>query len=233
MISCFVIDDEFSAIQILTEYISITPGLKTTMTFESPLMAMETFREGQLPDLIFLDINMPNFSGLQLANYIPKDSKIVFTSAYSKFGVEAFECQAIDYLLKPISYERFIKCVEKFKAAALYNQPTKDDDHFFIQSELKGKLIRINFEDFIFAESIQNYLRIHTLNASYVTYLKLHELQSSLPAEKFSRVHKSFIINNKKIVSVEKNSIHLFDNQCVSVGDSSERIFLVKLKTNY
>jgi DNA-binding LytR/AlgR family response regulator len=230
MIDCFIIDDEFSAIHILSEYISITPGLQLIGTFESPLIALEKIREGIIPDVVFLDINMPKLSGLQVAQQIPKSSQIIFTTAYSKFAVKAFEYNAFDYLLKPISHERFIICIEKLWQYRSEKSSSEKDDHFFIQSELKGKLIRININELIFAESLQNYLQLYLVSGKYKTYLSMSDIQAYLPSNQFTRVHKSFIINNNKVLSVEKNLINLENNYTVNIGESFREAFLNKLK---
>ncbi|MDN5284639.1 MAG: hypothetical protein JWR38_913 [Mucilaginibacter sp.] len=230
MIDCFIIDDEFSAIHILTEYISITPGLQLIGAFESPLAALEKIQEGVIPDVIFLDINMPKLSGLQVAQLIPKSTQVIFTTAYSKFAVKAFEYDAFDYLLKPISHDRFILCIEKLWQYLADKKPAEKDDHFFIQSELKGKLVRININELIFAESLQNYLQLHLIGGKYKTYLSMSDIQAYLPAQQFTRVHKSFIINNSKVLSVEKNLIHLENNYTVSIGESFREAFLNTLK---
>ena len=229
MVDCFIIDDEFSAIHILTEYISITPGLQLIGAFESPLTALEKIREGIIPDVIFLDINMPKLSGLQVAQLIPNSTRVIFTTAYSKFAVKAFEYDAFDYLLKPISHDRFILCIEKLWQH-LDKKPAEKDDHFFIQSELKGKLVRININELIFAESLQNYLQLYLVGGKYKTYLSMSDIQAYLPTQQFTRVHKSFIINNSKVLAVEKNLIHLENNYTVSIGETFREAFLNTLK---
>lgn len=230
MITCSVIDAELPVIKVLKEYISITPDLKVLSDFQSPLSALEAFRERQLPDILFLDMYVPDLSVLQMSGYIPKSTEVIFTTPYSQDAVKAFECNAFDFLLKPVPYERFVQSIEKFYDYRLKGILHEQNDHLFIQSEFKGKLIRINFTDILYAESLKNYLKIHTKSGSYTTYLKMNELEVSLPEKQFIRVHKSFIINIKMILSVEKNLIYLQGDSKVNIGDLYREEFFNRVK---
>ncbi|MDB5110415.1 MAG: hypothetical protein JWR67_1529, partial [Mucilaginibacter sp.] len=198
MISCYVIDDEFHAIEALSDIITSTPGLELIGTTTNPLVGLDFITSGKAPELTFVDINMPQLSGIEFASLVNQLTKVIFTTAYHNYAVEAFEKEAFDYLLKPITPERFLKCITKYKKSKIIMEPSAED-HFYIKSEAKGKMVRININEIVYIEGALNYIIIHIADGkNQITYLTMGEIQSYLPEKTFSRIHRSFIINSDK-----------------------------------
>ncbi|MBW7891302.1 MAG: response regulator transcription factor [Chitinophagaceae bacterium] len=229
-IRCFIIDNEEHALDVIRKFIINTPGLELAGAETNPLLALNKVTGGDIvADITFLDIDMPQLSGIELAELIGTYTRIIFTTAFSEYAVKAFDKDALDYLLKPVSYERFLKAINKAKEKLNPERAVskvKEKDHFFIQSEGKGKLIRISYVDIVYIESAQNYIRIHLADAAYLTYLTMKEIEETLPADRFMRVHKSFIINLAKISSVESGIIHLTDGSAVTLAQSYRKEML-------
>ncbi len=229
-IRCCIVDNEEHALDVIRKYVLRTPGLELVATETNPLLALNKITNKDIiADITFLDIDMPELSGMELAELIGSYTKIIFSTAFSEYAVKAFDKDAIDYLLKPVSYERFLKAVNKAKETLRPEHTGHNSlsaDHFFIQSEGKGKLIRINYGDIIYIESAQNYIRIHLDNAVYLTYLTMKEIEEILPANQFKRVHKSFIVSLSKVTSLEAGMLHLSDGSAVSLGQSYRKEML-------
>jgi len=228
MIKCYVIDDEFHAIEILCDLISKTPGLELVGHATNPLVGLD-FVTANAPDLTFVDINMPELSGLEFAELVNMYTNIIFTTAYDQFAVKAFEKEALDYLLKPIAHERFLKCINKYKKQnAKFRHIVQD--HFYVKCDVKSKMVRINTADVVFIEGALNYIIIHTSDGKQqITYLTMGEIQNYLPLETFSRIHKSFIINNTKIKSISGNVISLENKTLLSIGNAYKEAFFLNL----
>ena len=218
MLSCYIVDDEAHAIETLASYIEKTPGLKLLGSSTNPLEALEIIGSSVHPDITFLDVDMPQLSGIDLAGLINDRTAVIFTTAFPNYALEAFEKNASDYLLKPISFDRFLISVKKVSSLI---RPTSDKpagDHIYVKSSIKGKLIKINITDIMYAESIKNYLVIYTGNEKLITYLTLGELEKVLPENQFFRVHRSFLVNANMIKSISGSTIQLLDNTQISLG---------------
>lgn len=224
MISCYIVDDEPHAIDVLAKYIQQTPGLQLTGSSTNPLEALQIFRESGHPDICFVDVDMPQLSGLDFAQLLQDKTAIAFVTAYDKYAVRAFEQNAVDYILKPIQYERFLKCINRL------NQKDARRDHFFIQYEMKGRIVKLDYKDVIYIEGMKNYVTIHTHTANYITYLTMKEMEENLPSSLFMRIHKSYIINLDKVLALEGNIVHLKDKHELSIGVSYREAFLLDLK---
>ncbi|WP_299991786.1 LytTR family DNA-binding domain-containing protein [uncultured Pontibacter sp.] len=225
MITCYVVDDERHALEVLSRYIQNTPGLQLIGAEENPLQALDAIASGQLTaDITFLDVDMPQLSGVDLAGLINSRTTVVFTTAYPDYAYQAFEKNAVDFLLKPISYERFLKGVTKVKESLQPKQaiPAAElsDSYFFIKTDVKGKFVRVNFEEISYVEAMQNYVRIQTATEKLTTYLSMKEVEEHLPTTDFARVHKSFIVHLPKIKTVEGNQIVLSTGSVVPMGSS-------------
>jgi DNA-binding LytR/AlgR family response regulator len=232
MVRCYVIDDESHAIKVLADYILKTAGLELMGTSTNPLESLEIFRNQGYADITFLDIDMPQLSGLDVAGLIQLNTKIVFTTAFSHHAVEAFEKEALDYMVKPVSYTRFLKCINKLLSNNKENNEKitlKNDEYFFIQSETKGKMIKLKIPDILYIEGLKNYLRIETIDGKYITYLTLKEIEDKLPSENFIRVHKSYIVNLEKIKAITGNQIEIEKNRLVTIGPGYKEAFFLKL----
>lgn len=218
---CCIIDNEDHALDVIRKYILKTPDLELAGAESNPLLALNKITNGEIvTDITFLDIDMPQLSGVELAELIQPYTCIIFTTAFSEYAVHAFEKDAVDYLMKPVSYPRFLKAVGKAKERMQPEHTAPRQEHSFIQSEGKGKLIRINHRDIMYIESAQNYIRIHLADHIYLTYLTMKEIEETLPGDKFRRVHKSYIINLDNITSIEAGMIHLSDNSAIALGQS-------------
>lgn len=232
MISCYIVDDELHAIQVLANYIELTPGLQLMGTSENPLEALQIFREKGYADITFIDIDMPQLSGMDLSELLHEKTSIVFATAYDKYALQAFEKNAFDYILKPISYERFLKCINKLNSRTFKNAPGEEEsvrDHFYIQYEMKGKIVKLEYEDVIYIQALKNYVIIHTQNGKYITYLTMKEMEESLPSSVFMRVHKSFIVNLTQVTSIDGNAIQLKDKTELILGVSYKTAFFSRL----
>ena len=208
-INCIIIDDEPLARKGLNEYINDTGFLHLLGEFDSPLKATELLGKGEV-DLVFLDIQMPKITGIEFIKSLKNAPPVIFTTAYPNHALEGFEVNAMDYLVKPVSFERFLKAA--LKAKEYYevrekNSTTKnaDSDYFFIKAD--GRLVKIFYDDILFAEGLQNYVTIHTKEKKYITYLTFKAVEDYLPAQQFIKVHKSYIVCAAKIDSIEGNEV--------------------------
>lgn len=233
MIDCYVVDDEKAGTDILSMYIEQTPGLKLIKAEANPVAAYEDISNGiYKPQVTFLDIHVPLISGMELAGLINSKTNIIFTTAYSEYAADAFGKDAVDYLVKPFSYERFLKSIEKLKKKLEpgSNQPKVEEKEFFyIQNEIKGRITKIVVSDIIYIESLLNYINIVTSEGEHKTYMSLTEMESSLAKGTFMRIHKSFIINLLKIIGVENDQVLLQKNKKLSIGTSYRNEFFAVL----
>ena len=211
MMRCVIIDDEPIARQGLTEYIQDVDFLQLAAEFDNPLKAAGVLMTEKI-DLLFLDIQMPRMTGMEFLKTLAHPPLVIFTTAYPQYAVEGFEQNAIDYLLKPFSFERFWKAVLKARSmhetimqpAAL---PPAEPDYFFIKSD--NKLIKIAYDEILFVEALQNYVAVHTADKKYITYLTFRSIEEHLPPPRFIRTHKSYIVAAAKVESIEGNDIKI------------------------
>jgi DNA-binding LytR/AlgR family response regulator len=235
MITCLIVDDEQGAIDILRTFVGKTPFLSLVGSTTNPLEALGML-QSQPVDLVFLDIHMPQLSGLDFLRLLKGKTKVILTTAYSEFAVESFELEALDYLLKPIAFERFLKAAQKALNSSLEPSPRwqpeeKADDYIFVKTESKGKMSKINFQDILYVEGLKNYVSINTATESIVTLLNIKDLEERLPARQFMRVHKSYIVSLDKICALDGNQI-LFKNMkaYVPLGDTYRSTFFKALE---
>jgi two-component system LytT family response regulator len=224
---CLIIDDEIHAIELLSDYLLNVPGFTLLGAYQDPTEGLRNVNT-IAPDFLFLDVDMPGLNGIELSKLVTTDTKIIFTTASPNFAIEAFEVNAFDYLLKPISTSRFYRCINKITAInAESTKPVADsNEYFYIKSENKGKMIKINYQDILYVESNNNYVTIALLNQKYNAYLTLTEIATQLPARLFYRVHKSFIINHSKINFIDGNQIILIDKTVLQIGNTYKEAFL-------
>jgi len=211
MLHCIIIDDEPLARKGLREYIQDAEFLNLAGEFENPLKAADILLTGKI-DLIFLDIQMPKITGLEFIRTLLHPPMVIFTTAYPQHAVDGFELNAVDYLLKPFSFERFLKAALKAKTFFdTTKQPAgiadKEQDYFFIKSDTR--LIKIHFSDVLFVEALQNYVAIHTREKKYISYLTFKSVEDNLPGAQFLKIHKSFIVAIAKIDAIEGNEIRI------------------------
>lgn len=229
---CIAIDDEKPALEVMKNYIARIPELELVDVFTNPIEAMLAIKKQQI-ELVFLDIQMPELTGLELKQLIDDDIKVIFCTAYSEFAVEGFNVNAVDYLLKPISFDRFSKAVSKVLSVQSNKTAEVADDYIFVKTEQKGKIIKINFKEIDYIESLGNYVSFQTESDKIIAYYSLKELEELLPKATFRRVHKSFIISTDKISMLE-NGFVILKNKAnkilkVPIGNSYKEEFLAKL----
>jgi two-component system LytT family response regulator len=206
MINCIIVDDEPHAIEVLVHYVKQTPHLHLVASFTNPIEALQQLIR-QRVDLVFLDIQMPEISGIDFIKAIQGKSKVILTTAYSEFALEGYDLYVVDYLLKPIRLPRFLAAVQK--AVEQINANEQEDDYIFVKTESKGKLLKINLADIYFIESMKNYVAIHRAGQKTLVYTSMKEMEERLPKKQFIRVHKSFIIPISGITGIEGNLVRL------------------------
>lgn len=219
-----IVDDEPLAVDILSDYVNKTNSLELIEAGTDVYKILKLVQDGNI-DLLLLDIQMPELTGLQFMKIAGNKCRVIITTAYTEYALDGYEYNVVDYLLKPISYERFLKAISKIEQTPLSgNKPLQKADHIFIKSEYR--LIRINLADILYIESLRDYIAIHTVDKQKIMSLEsLRNLETILPADEFIRVHKSYIIPIKKISFVEKSRI-IINNEYIPIGDSyQERFF--------
>jgi len=216
-IRCIIVDDESVAREILESHIAKIDAIEVVASCKN---AMEAFQaiSSQKIDLVFLDINMPEISGLSLARSINKNIKIIFTTAYREYAVEGFDLQAVDYLLKPISLERLLQAVNKYLnenvQVALVPETEADEDKsdsFFVRSD--RKMVKIAYADILYIESLADYIKIYLDNRNVVTRETISSIEAKLPKHEFVRVHRSFIVALKAIDSFTSEYVEIGKKQ--------------------
>lgn len=216
-ISCLIIDDEPSSQNVLKSFINKIDYLDLLHVCNNAIEALAYLKNNTV-DLLFLDINMPQLSGVSFYKSLQNPPKVIFTTAYSEYALDGFNLDATDYLLKPFSFERFVKAVSKLKK--LNDHPTEN-----IIVKADKKLHQIKIDDIYFVESLGDYIKVHLENTTLVTYKTLTKMYSELPKSSFIQVHKSFIINKKKINYIEGNLVIINSNK-IPLGVKYKKAFL-------
>ncbi len=231
-ISCIIIDDEPIARKGLKEYIADAGFLQLTGEYDSPLKATDIITSGAV-QLLFLDIQMPRITGLDFFKTLQHPPPVIFTTAYPQYALEGFEVNALDYLVKPFSFDRFLKAALKAKEFYEVRETNlaeaKTSDYFFIKAD--NRLVKIQFDEILFVEARQNYVTIHTPSKKYMTYLTFKAVEDYLPADKFLKVHKSYIVAASKIDSIEGNDIRI-GQQHIPVSRTQKDEVMGKLLKN-
>ena len=220
-LNCIVVDDEPLQQEILKDYIAEITGLKLITVFNDGKEVVEFLKSNKV-DLIFLDINMPGINGVDLVKRLINPPAVIFTTAYPEYAVEGFNLDAVDYLLKPISYSRFSKAVEKFLRSSAI--PASDNDVFLLVKSGK-KEFRVKVEQILYIESMGDYVRLVTTTQAIIVHGTMLQFLELLPSNQFSRIHKSFIINLELIDYFEGNIISLKGKK-LSIGKSYREGFL-------
>ncbi len=217
-IKCVAIDDEPLALELLEEYISKFPELKLIQTFDDAISAAEFLKNFQI-DLLFIDINMPDITGIELVRSLKTPPLIIFTTAYKKFAFDGFELDALDYLLKPFEFERFKKTIKKVRDYFEFRiTDRREDKKLFVRSEYKKVQIEIDTIDYI--ESFEDYIRIYLSNSKPIfVRMTLKDILNKLPEEKFKRVHKSYIVSLNKIRSVVNKKALMLSGKELPIGE--------------
>lgn len=234
-LSCYIIDDEHLAQKILEEYVAKVSFLEWKGSFSSALEASAKIGEDK-PDLLFLDINMPDLNGISFISMLNPKPMIILTTAYDQYALKAFDLEVKDYLLKPISFERFYKGVLRVYQESNPNQTSTkaepqlamkhDADYIFLK--VGYRIQKIEIKDILFVEGMKDYLQIHTPTEKIMTLMSFSALEELLPESKFARVHRSYLVALQKIEHIEKNRIRIAD-QYIPIGDTYADGFYKKL----
>lgn len=233
--TCIIIDDEPLAREAIEMLINQTDGLDLIGSFNSPESAAD-FIEKNTVELIFLDIQMPGINGIEFARTIPKETFVIFTTAYSEFATDSYEVDAIDYLIKPVKLERFKKAVEKARTyAKLFKADYADnnieqvaDDFFFVKAD--RRIFKVYFNNILFIQGLKDYVVMHSENQKVVTAMNIKTIYDQLPKDMFVRVSKSYVINVKHIDSVDNNTVYIGTNE-IPIGSIYRDFFFNEFVT--
>lgn len=231
LIRCLAVDDEEYALTLLADYIQQVPFLKLVKTTTNPLEALRFCQTDQV-DVLFLDIQMPELTGLQLLRLCGSRCKVILTTAYSEYALDGYENDVIDYLLKPISFERFLRSVQKvlpffISAEATHAPPSlvvpstlvAGPTYLFLKGDTKNKYVRVNHADIHFIEGLKNYVSVQLTTDRLISYCSLKDLSSQLPCPPFIRIHRSYIVALDKIESIDGHLIYI-RNKRLPVGET-------------
>ncbi len=232
MITCVIIDDEQHAVSLLEDYARESNRMNVLATSTDPAKGLELVLQLR-PDVVFLDIHMPRLSGMNVMDALPGHQKVIFCTAYSEFANEAYDRDAVDYLLKPVRLERFLRAIGKLTAVKL-TVPESDDyetDYFFVKTDSKNRMLKINIRDIIMVEGMKNYICIHHNGNKTLALLNMKDMEDRLPGKYFIRSHKSYIVNLQKINSINSDEINLQQITIPAlIGASYRELFLKRMK---
>jgi len=237
MIRTIAIDDEPLALQLVQGYIKKTPFLKLVASFDNPLDAMDFLKSNNI-DLVFLDIQMPDLTGIEFMRILEKGPKVIFTTAFEKYALEGFKLEAVDYLLKPFNYEEFLKAAKKAEKLIRLENAEKEheiaanNEFLFLKSEYKIR--RINFNEITYIEGLKDYVKVYLQHnpKPILSLSTLKALEGKLPDSKFMRVHRSFIVNLEKIDTIERSRI-VFGKVYIPVSEQYKEKFQKYLNENF
>lgn len=227
--NCLVVDDEPIAQNILKGFIKDTPGLELLKVCNNAMEALQAIQEKEI-DILFLDIEMPKINGLNFLRTLSNPPSTIITTAYRQFAIEGFELNVVDYLLKPFSFERFLKAVNRITHNRAFT-PTGDSkgDKSFMYFRVDRKNVKVKYDEIIYIEGLSNYVKIYLKNKNLVVYHKLIDLENLLPDDQFARIHRSYIIAVDKIKAYGKDYVEIGDQQ-LSIGKSYRDEFFRNLK---
>ena len=224
---CCIVDDEPLARDLIASYIEKTPFMELAGSFGSAQEAVRTVIEDNI-DVIYLDINMPQLNGMEFARIVPPTCRIVFTTAYDKYALEGFKVNALDFLLKPVSYEEFVGSANRALAWCDLRRRAEaaDTSREYIMVKSEYRMVQIPVRDIMFIEGVKDYVKIYIEGEekAIMTLMNMKTLERTLPASRFLRVHRSYIINSTKIRVIERNRI-LFGRHAIPVSDSYKQQF--------
>jgi two-component system, LytTR family, response regulator len=238
-LNCVIIEDEPLARNLLTDYVSKVPSLNLVEAFSNPLAALETLRSASI-DILFLDVQMPEITGISLLKILKKRPLVVLTTAYSQYALEGYELDVADYLLKPITFERFLKSVDKvtqrLESTTPTHYPVVNDQAAasptFIFVKDGTKLVKVMLNEILYIEGLKDYVTIHTTTQKIVTLQRLKALQEQLPADTFIRIHNSYIVSLNGIDVIKKNEV-LSKGVSLPVGDTYRKAFKEFIERNH
>jgi DNA-binding LytR/AlgR family response regulator len=233
ILTCAIIDDEEINRLTLEHYISLTDSLQLVVSMDDALQGLNYFRAGNRVDVLFLDVQMPQLNGLDLLRVLSDPPIVILTTAHEDFAVDAFELRVTDYLVKPFDYARFSRAVERAlqqhtaTVAAPAAPAGPPDNDLFVK--VNNKMIRINFDDVIYIEALSDYVVIVTEKQKFIVYTTMKALDARLPFDHFVRVHRSYILNMRRIEAIEDGSALVPGGHHVPIGKSYQEAFFRKL----
>ena len=232
LISCIIVDDEPLAVKLLESFVTKTPDLRLLGSFTDSVEAINAIKE-QKPDLLFLDIQMPDLNGMELAHMIPANTRVIFTTAFKEYAFESYEVSALDFLLKPIRYNKFLSAVEKAKQ--WYEREPADDDNktksLFIRVD--GELRNITIDSITYVSGMKDYVMFYLDGESkpLITHLTMKAVEAMLPTDKFLRVHRSYIIAVDKIKKIDRNDCIYIGEEIIHVPEGYQARFKEFIET--
>ena len=228
IIKCAIIDDEPLAVELLVSYVKKIPFMQLDGKYSNAVDAMKGIAETPV-DVVFLDIQMPELNGLELSRMLPEATRVVFTTAFEQYALDGYRINALDYLLKPISYTEFLEACNKalqwFKLVhQAESKPADEVTSIFVKSEYK--LLQINLDDIRYIEGLKDYVKIYTEQSQHpiLSLINMKAMEQMLPSSRFMRVHRSFIVNKSKIREIDRNRI-VFGSVYIPIGDSYKQAF--------
>lgn len=231
MLKCVVIDDEQPSIDIMKHHINKVSELELIGTFTNPIEGIKFIRNNHT-DILFLDIQMNEMTGIDVMNILDENVKVILCTAFSEYAVEGFNNNAIDYLLKPISFERFTKSVKKITSNLSKDNEYKEQDYIYIKTEQKGKFIKIYYQEIDYVEAMGNYISISKGKEKIIAYSTMRDMENILPSNLFMRIHKSYIISMEKISMIENGFVLLRSGVKISIGTNYKNNLMQKIKQN-
>jgi two-component system LytT family response regulator len=226
-LACMIVDDEPLAVKMIENYIARTEGLVLAASYNDPLKALTALDEMKV-DVLFLDIQMPDLDGLNFSRQVPPSTKIIFTTAFKQYAFESYEVDAVDYLLKPIRYQKFLLAISKVRQRlemASSSEKGTADKSIFIRVD--NVLKRIDFDDILYVGGLKDYVHLYLVGDSrpLITHLTMKAVEDMLPSDRFMRVHRSYIIALDKIRSVDRNSCIYIGNEVIHVTEAYKEAF--------
>jgi two-component system LytT family response regulator len=235
MATCYIIDDDIHAIEATAKYIVKTPNLTLLGSNTNPLVALEQIRSSQQKlDIVFLDVEMPELSGIDLADLLDPSIAVVFTTSHSKYALQAFQKDAFDFLLKPFSFEMFLKAIEKVRSRIQNVEPknsNNDIEKIFINIGTKGKIVQLVISEILYIEALDHVACIYTQSEKYMSRVSIKTIESQLPTTIFIRTHRSFLVNIDLIKSIEGNMATMSNGISIPFGELYRRRFMDKIKS--
>jgi two-component system LytT family response regulator len=231
MITCYIIDDEIFAINVLRKYIEQTDGLTLVGTQYNAILALDEVNKLK-PDLIFLDIEMPTLSGIQLAELLPINCAVIFTTGHAKYAWNAFQVNAVDFLLKPFPLSTFLKSYAKVKNRLQGLGDKNDTKSIFINPGEKGKVVQILINDILFLEACEHYVTVHLTTEQYTTHISISKMHEKLPKKQFLRIHRAFVVNLALVHEVDGSKVILKNGKRLPCGGAYKNLFLERIKVN-
>ncbi len=237
-LNCVIVEDEPLARNLLTEYVRKVPSLNLIEACSSPIVALDVLRNNAI-DVLFLDVQMPELTGISLLKVLQKRPLVILTTAYSEYALQGYELDVVDYLLKPITFERFLRAVDKVTLRLeskkpipqVVEKPSISAEQPFVFIKDGTKLVKVVFDDILYVEGLKDYVTIHLNNQKIVSLQRLKTLEEQLPSDKFIRIHNSFIVALRSIDVVHKNHVQIRNAQ-IPIGETYKKSFREFIEQN-